>query len=299
MLNKIALSVDVEDWFHSRHVLSTDPDPIRNIQQFRDQYSLFPGQLERPLEDLLALYSARGIKATFFIVADLVKSYLPLLQKIVKLGHEIACHGLHHIEYRGPGSATEIAFFKSNIQKAKEILEDQLATEVIGFRAPSAYFRQWMIEPLLELGFKYDSSLAINSIFSKSKALNVPQTRAPFYWRSVSEEPALFEIPWPYYSLLGFKMPAGGGPALRLFGPTLMKLGLKQTLRETDTSFYIHPLDISSEPLPSIILDKRKYFWRNKGQKTYQWYQQLLDHFPGRFTTCQEIYRKSLKNHNE
>ena len=36
------------------------------------------------------------IKATFFVVADVVDHYPGLVESIVERGHEIGCHGLHH-----------------------------------------------------------------------------------------------------------------------------------------------------------------------------------------------------------
>ena len=45
---------------------------------------------------MLDLLDEYDIKATFFVVADVVDNYPGLVESIVERGHEIGCHGLHH-----------------------------------------------------------------------------------------------------------------------------------------------------------------------------------------------------------
>ena len=76
----------------------------------------------------------------------------------------------------------------------------------------------------------------------------------------------------------------------------ILYAALKQSLQRSDTTFYFHPIDISSEMLPDIIMTKRKKFWRNKGVKAFRKMEYLLAKFEGKFTTCEEIYHKHTKD---
>jgi len=52
--------------------------------------------LRKPTKRVLDLLDEFDVKATFFVVADVVDHYPGLVESIVERGHEIGCHGLHH-----------------------------------------------------------------------------------------------------------------------------------------------------------------------------------------------------------
>ena len=58
--------------------------------------------------------------------------------------------------------------FETRTLKAKQMLEKASGQKVIGYRAPSAYIAGWMLDSLEKIGFKYDSSVSINSFYNKS-----------------------------------------------------------------------------------------------------------------------------------
>ena len=285
--NKVAMSIDVEDWYHSRHITSMCSNPNEQVKSFRRQYDRSYHLLDKPISYLLELFQTHQIKATFFIVADLIKENQYWLRKIVNDGHELACHDLHHIEYVGDGAEAEAALFKSNVGQAKQMLEDFSGRSVTGFRAPSAYFRPWMTEYLSELGFKYDSSVSINSLYSKVALDKTIGGTAPFQLGGPS---GLIELPWPVLSVGGFKIPVGGGPVMRYFGGHVMVTGLKQSLRKGDSVFYCHPLDVTTEALPDIITSQRRRFWLGKGIRAQKALSIVLASFDtGTFVQCQNI----------
>lgn len=288
-LNQIALSIDIEDWYHSRHVSSLEFNPNRKIIDFKNKYNRNYKYLEKPISDILNLLKRYQVKATFFIVADLIEDNKDIFQEIVRQGHEIACHGLHHIEYKGSGDSEEVKLFRNNILKSMDMLRNFSNQEILGFRAPSAFFRNWMIDILLDLGIRYDSSISVNSIYQKQPEYNTKNmTTKPILLKN-----KLLEIPWPYLNIMGFKLPSGGGPLLRYLPKTVICKALEQSIKKSDTVFYFHPLDVSDENLPEIIMKNREKYWYNKGSKCLNKVEFLLNKLDGRFTTCREIYFKN------
>ena len=49
--------------------------------------------------------------------------------------------------------------FYKNAQKSKKVLENLSGQEIIGYRAPNSTVANYMIHDLVQLGFKYDSSI--------------------------------------------------------------------------------------------------------------------------------------------
>ncbi|MEQ9009701.1 MAG: polysaccharide deacetylase family protein [Ekhidna sp.] len=297
MESKVAISVDVEDWYHSRHVLSTDNAPNSAVKAFKQKFNRNFTFLNAPIQKLLELYDRFNVRATFFLVADLIDDYQNTFESIVDAGHEIGCHGLHHIEYIGEGSAAELQLFRENVSMSKRMLEELCGSPVIGFRAPSAFYRPWMTVVLKQLGFTYDSSISRNSLFNKfgRKIPNHIQTSPVYLENSGNNQSDIVEIPWPYLNIAGFKIPTGGGPTIRYFPPFINKWGVRQSLRKGDTSLYIHPHDISLDPLPDIIADSRRKFWRNRGEEAHSRYRSIIESFEGRTATCGEIYERFLR----
>lgn len=110
---------------------------------------------------LLESLERAGAKATFFVSAETVVSTTPMLQMIVKEGHEIASHGFHHNLKYDLLSKEEL---KEEIRTSKETLEDALGVQVVGFRTPQFRKNRYTEEALLSMGFEYDSSSVNTSL---------------------------------------------------------------------------------------------------------------------------------------
>ena len=270
--NIFAVIVDVEDWYHLPLITGAPSSKYKDVPSFFDKWNSRYDYLTKPTERILDLLQELNIKATFFIVADIVEHYPGLIESIVEKGHEIACHGLHHACVIHPKTKAPLmtqAEFKQSTLQAKKILEEVSNQEVIGYRAPNAYIGGWMLDVLEEIGFKYDSSVSVNSFYNKTDSrLSKVDTR-PYYPRKGSLEPGsdkrgILEIPWPYFKFI-VKFPTGGGPLLRLFGTRYIMSGLKESLQRGDTFFYFHPIDICSENLPPDTSLTQKLFWALKG----------------------------------
>ena len=300
-MNKIALTVDVEDWYHSPIVTGSTFSKYNSVEEFFEKWNGKFDYLTEPTERVLNLLELYDLKATFFIVADIVDNYPQLVEKIVNKGHEIACHGLHHemiVDEQGKPRQNS-SDLKRNIRLAKEKLERISKEKVIGFRAPSAYIGGWMLDVLEDIGFKYDSSVCVNSIYSKMDKKPESVTTVPYYPIKGSleigkEKRNLLEIPWPYWKVLGFKFPTAGGPFLRYGGARYIVRGLEQSLKRGDTVFYFHPLDLSEEKFPIASSKKRPFFWYGKGRRVEKSLRYIFDRYSqrGLFTTCREIREK-------
>ena len=88
----------------------------------------------------------------------------------------------------------------------KEKLEKIYGKEILGYRAPGAYIGDWMIQSLVKLGFKYDSSIAANSLYNKTNFSTKNISSYPYWYNN--DNVKIFEIPWSYFSFLKFRFPS-------------------------------------------------------------------------------------------
>ena len=297
----LAISVDIEDWYHTIAVTGSSFAKYESVDAFFGQWSGRYDYLTEPTHRTLALLEELAIKATFFVVADVIVNYPGLVQCIAEAGHEIACHDLHHAcgidpkskrPFRSPGRYLE------DVRVAKSILENATGQEVIGYRAPSGYVAGWMIDVLDDLGFRYDSSVCINSFFSKMDVKPKGVQTRPYYPARNSLEPGpkrgIIELPWPYLDLLGLKLPTASGPFLRFFGAGYIMAGLRQSLCRGDTIFYFHPFDISEEKTPAPFSWHRPFFWSGAGGRVFQNIKHILTALQGeaQLVSCRDVWAR-------
>jgi polysaccharide deacetylase family protein (PEP-CTERM system associated) len=138
-------TVDVEDYFHSE-----DPDP--------SGWDRHLPRVEGPTRGMLELCAGAGVRGTFFVLGWVARRHPGLVREIAAAGHEIASHGFdHQFVYRqGP------AAFRSDVRRAREVLEDLTGLPVRGYRAPCFSIVErtpWAHEILAEVGYTYSSSV--------------------------------------------------------------------------------------------------------------------------------------------
>jgi hypothetical protein len=297
--NGIAVTIDLEDWYHLVPVTGTAYSSFKDVPTFFEKWQSRFDYLSRPTYRVLDLLEEYNLKATFFVVADLVEHCPDLVEKISSKGHEIACHGMHHACEIDPKTKKALKTpdeFKEETIQAREILQKASGQEVIGYRAPNAYIAGWMIDILEEIGFKYDSSVSINSFYRKSDLrIRTVQTR-PYYPEKGSlevgkDKRGILEMPWPYFQCV-FKFPTGGGPILRLFGGKYIMLGLRQSIKRGDTLIYFHPIDLTSETFPLLHSFKQKMFWSVKGDIIERRLRNIFSSTTFFGVRCQDIYAK-------
>lgn len=271
MSSRLIVSVDVEDWYHGPTVISPK-NPSKSIESFlvgaKDAERAY-----KYINSCLELLAEHNIKATFFWVAEYARRFEDLVREVAAQGHEIACHGLCHyskldsVTKRDVFNAIE---FEAMTRKAKEILEGISGKAVIGYRAPNAYVSGMMVDVLEDLGFRYDSSVSVNSMYNKTDGELHGVNTAPYYPRRGrldrgGEKRRIIEFPWPYFETMGVKVQSAGGPFLRLFGTPLIRAGITQSLQRGHSAFYFHPIDICRESIPISFDVKRPLLWAIKG----------------------------------
>ena len=143
-----------------RVALSIDMDAPQDYQGFYGQPTEGNADafLDRVIAELLELLHEHGLKATFFAIARDLSGPLARrrYREVVESGHEVANHSLSHpVAFRTLSSATKMR----EIGEAHRILEDVIRTKIVGFRCPAYDVDEATLQILLDLGYRYDSSL--------------------------------------------------------------------------------------------------------------------------------------------
>ena len=118
-----ALSVDVEEWYHNCWV----PEYVDPVSRPR-----LPEELDWLLPQVAEEFGRTGARATFFVLGEVASRIAPRLRELAAAGHEIACHSFHHWRANSLG----LDRFRTEITRAKAVLEEIVGIEVRGFRAP-------------------------------------------------------------------------------------------------------------------------------------------------------------------
>jgi len=271
---KNALTIDVEDYFH----VAALSQSIKT-----SQWDSLECRVERNTEKLLELFSSRNVKATFFTLGWVAERYPNIVKKIDKAGHEVASHGYsHQLIYN---QKPEI--FKEETLRSKNILEDIIQKEVIGYRAASYSITnnsKWALDILCELGFKYDSS-----IFPvKHDLYGIPGSPRWPYKLETDSKNTIVEFPISTFDIASYKLPIAGGGYFRLFPYWFTKLGLGSINRLNEPFvFYLHPWEIDPQQpkvKASLFSTFRHY---NNLDKCYSRLENLLNDFS--FTTVEDV----------
>jgi peptidoglycan/xylan/chitin deacetylase (PgdA/CDA1 family) len=293
--HRLAITVDVEDWYHIPSVTGSPFAKYKDVEQLFASWSGRYDYLTEPTMRTLEMLDEYGVTATYFVVADVVERYPGLVRAIARQGHEIACHGWHHACAIHPKTKQPLMSreeFAERTRTAARVLEDETGAAVIGYRAPSAYIAGWMVDVLESLGFRYDSSVAANSLFNKSDTSLREVGSAPYWPQNGGLAPgarrSIVELPWPYFRL-GFRFPCGGGPLLRLLGRRYIDRGIRESLQRGDSVFYFHPIDLSAERFPAPFSAHRPLFWLIKGRRVERRIRALLARYSHRSATCERI----------
>lgn len=180
-----------------------------------------------------------GMRCTCFTVGNVVERYPGLIGEIAARGHELACHTSEHL----PLDRQDAASLREDLQRNRDALLREGASEVVGFRAPIASLTPatpWAFEVLAELGFRYSSS--------------VLAARHPLYgWPGFGLEPqqmpsGVWEIPVSLSDLPVLNLPYAGGVYLRVLPFFLIRwLARREAARGRAVVSHLHPYDVDTE----------------------------------------------------
>lgn len=239
-----ALTVDVEEWYHTCLVPAYVRPELRPAGLTEELDFLLP--------ELLALLAEAGRKATFFVLGEVAERHGRRIREVAAAGHEIGSHSFHHLR----ANDLTVAAFASQARDSKALLEDLTGTAVRGFRAPEWSLREPgnpRLAELAALGYEYDSSLAP---FLGAGRLGNPRRPYRLIWPAEGAKPdgrpSLIELP-PLTLGGPLRLPAGswtGRPApiawVRKAARSLSRWGGLPLA-------VVHPWEISGRPTPGRL----------------------------------------------
>jgi peptidoglycan/xylan/chitin deacetylase (PgdA/CDA1 family) len=290
--SRLVICVDLDEWYHARWATGSAgsrwQDPSAFLREvYRSEQS--KGDIEHPTMEILDLFDAHNVKATFFILGQVAARYPHLVKEISRRKHEVACHSFRHIDLWLHTRES----FRRELHVAKASLEDLAGEAVLGFRAPNLVIEDWIIPILVEEGFLYDSSVCpsrkLMGKFGRSQHL----PDAPFRLSPDSFRPGggrMIEIPIPVFPYL--RLPAATGIATRVFGLGWTILALRHSLRRGDSLYYFHPYELTQPPRIEGLTFYEHLFRRHAGP----WMAGAMDTLLSRFShvphmTCADLAR--------
>nr|WP_310447417.1 XrtA system polysaccharide deacetylase [Thiobacillus sp.] len=243
---KNAMSIDVEDYFQVSAFAST----IR-----REDWDSLPCRVERNIDVILQLLDEADASATFFTLGWIAERYPQVVRRIVDSGHELASHGYGHERV----SDLTPEQFRSDITRAKHILEDLGGVAVRGYRAPSFSINQnnwWAVDELENAGYVYSSSIYP----VKHDHYGMPD--APRFPNRPNGADGILELPPTTLALLGRNLPAAGGGWFRLLPYALSRWMLQRvnTQDQAPCMFYFHPWEMDAgQPRQSGLSTRTRF----------------------------------------
>jgi len=257
-----------------RHALSFDVEEHFQVAAFwsvarRREWDQLVSRVERNTAKIADLLSAHSTKATFFVLGWVAERHPDLVKDLAQQGHEIASHGYGH-ELVHTQTPTQ---FREDVRRSKQILEDLICRQVMGYRAPSFSITsqtEWAIPVLIEEGYRYDSS--IYNRFRSSQGSTV--TRAGTY-QLKTEAGTIWEVSPSTMNACGLQLPVAGGGYFRLFPYAASKMFLKNLEKQgSQLVMYLHPWEIDPEQprMDGPVLSKiRHYLNLGKTEQRLRW----------------------------
>jgi hypothetical protein len=292
--HQLVVSVDVDEWFHSRRWtdgVQTQAVPDVAALCRRLYGSDRPaGEIIAPVRDLLALFARHDVRCTFFVLGEVAEWYPDLIREIAAGGHEIGCHGLHHVDMTVLGPDT----FASQLDRAVEILTAVSGQRPVGYRAPNLVYERWATRVLESRGFLYDTTVCVSrpiggKYHGWSHAPHHPYR--PSYDNVAEPGSArLVELPLPSFPVL--RLSAGSGILTRIVGFNWTATSLRHHIRTGDTGFYFHPWEVAPPPAAAGQGWRRRVFYRRTGPWMLNAVDRILTEFRGRVATARQVAEK-------
>jgi peptidoglycan/xylan/chitin deacetylase (PgdA/CDA1 family) len=235
----VAVSVDVEEWYHSCWV----PEYVH--PEWRAPLT---EELDALLPDLLERFAGVGVRATFFVLGEVARRLPGRVREIVAAGHEVACHGDLHLR----ANERTPAAFRADVARARDLLEAVTGQAVHGFRAPEWSLRSAgnpRLRVVAELGFRYDSSLV--PARGAGSASN-PRRPAEIVWRDGLRLLELPPLVW------GGRL---GLPAWGWCGRCAPPAILRRAVARADVALLVvHPWELVDRPVPGLYTGFARFF---------------------------------------
>ncbi|MFO0726807.1 MAG: XrtA system polysaccharide deacetylase [Myxococcota bacterium] len=226
-----AMTVDVEEYF-----------TVQNLDQRlpREQWASQPLRAGDQTRQILDLFDARGIKATFFVLGWVAERHPGLAKEIHARGHEVAAHSyLHQLVF-----TLSPEEFRADLRRVKQLLEDEIGAPVTGYRAPTYSVTReslWAHEILVEEGFRYSSS-----IFPITHDRYGIPDYARFPVPLAIGGQTLWEFPLTTLGVGSKNLPVAGGGYMRLLPAQSIITAIRwvNEVEDAPAIVYLHPWEI-------------------------------------------------------
>lgn len=229
-----AFTVDLEEWHHAelirQRALPAEPED----------------QVEEAVGPILDILAEADVRATFFVVGQVMERHPDLVRRIRDQGHEIACHGMTH---RPLWTMAEVEFERDLARFAELYARVLDGGSPIGFRAPTFSLEQdtrWALAVLREFGYRYDSSIfpARTPLYGVSGAPMVPYRISAADVRREEPRGTLWEFPMTVCVVAGMRLPVSGGAYLRLWPYRVVRRCLRDANKSRPFIVYLHPWEV-------------------------------------------------------
>ena len=257
------MSVDLDEWYHCRWATGSPRSRWKDTATFfRQHYGTDEpaGTLREPTRRILDLLDRHQVRATFFVLGEVATFYPDLVREIASRGHEVGCHGFHHVDIDLLGPER----FRQELAEARRALSPLVSQPLLGYRAPNLLLRDWMIPILREQGFRYDASVCTSrSLLGKDFGHSHVAVN-PYRFRDSFSRPEgagdMVEIPLPVFPAI--RLPAATGILTRVAGVPWTLIALRHALRTGDTQYYFHPYELGPRPDIRLSLRERLFLRR-------------------------------------
>ena len=274
--NKIAVfSIDVEEWYHLEYFKNSKTDKNKSVMD--------------GLHTFIKIVNKHNIKASFFIVGELIQTLKKTIKNLDIEGHDI---GLHSYFHKRP-VVQNINEFIKDTKDTLSAMKSILPNNSFGYRSPCFAIDRERLDEVIKLGIQYDAS----KITQKEHPLYVNLDLDGFekQERDIYKKDffKVFEV--STIKFLGVNIPIAGGGYLRIIPWPIYIWLLKKYLKEsTFINFFIHPFELSSMnfdlPENTPYLTKFRYnYKRNKVEKRLNRIIELLKENDYTFKTFSQL----------
>jgi polysaccharide deacetylase family protein (PEP-CTERM system associated) len=140
------LTFDIEEWWHF------------DIYSTEDKWDNYEPRIDLYLDKTLDILDSRNTKATFFCLGWIARKYPDVIKRIMRRGHEIACHTDKHIFIKDMNPES----FNDDLRLALDSIENITGRKIKSFRAPAFTITPnevWAFDVLSNNGIEYDCSI--------------------------------------------------------------------------------------------------------------------------------------------
>jgi peptidoglycan/xylan/chitin deacetylase (PgdA/CDA1 family) len=115
-----------------------------------------PGKYTEKVLELLKKYN---IKATFFMLGEVVKYYPDIVRKVYEFGHTVASHTYYHNNYYKLQKNLPIESCKKKLDEELKMTEEEIKkilpqVKIKYLRMPNGYYKDWVSEIAKKYGYK-------------------------------------------------------------------------------------------------------------------------------------------------